>query len=170
MINAIVYTSNTGYTAEYAELLSKKAGFPVYSISEAMEKLSKNDSVIYLGWLMAGRIKDYEKALKSFNVKAVCSVGMNPSGTQTEEVRKSNRVPENIPLFTLQGGYDYDRLRGINKLLMKFVSKALIKKIRAKPDRTESDNEILDLLTNGGSFVREENLEPVIEWLALSKF
>lgn len=165
MINAIVYTSNTGYTAKYAQLLASKTGLPAYSTDEAMCKLSKNDSVIYLGWLMAGKIKDYKKAFKTFDIKAACSVGMNPSGTQTEEVRKNNGIPETIPLFTLQGGYDYDRLHGMNKFLMKFVSKMLIKKISAKPDRTDSDNEILDLLINGGSLVREENLEPIMKWL-----
>lgn len=35
MINAIVYTSNTGYTAQYARLLGEKTGMPVYSLDEA---------------------------------------------------------------------------------------------------------------------------------------
>ena len=30
--NAIVYTSNTGYTAQYAALLGKKTALPVYSL------------------------------------------------------------------------------------------------------------------------------------------
>ena len=34
--NAIVYTSNTGYTQQYAKLLGEKTGLPVYSLDEAM--------------------------------------------------------------------------------------------------------------------------------------
>ena len=39
MINAIVYTSNTGYTAQYARLLDEKTGMPVYSLDEAEKSL-----------------------------------------------------------------------------------------------------------------------------------
>ena len=52
--NAIVYTSNTGYTAEYAYLLGGKTGLPVYALAEAAGQLSEGSSVLYLGWLMAG--------------------------------------------------------------------------------------------------------------------
>ena len=38
--NSIVYTSNTGYTAEYARLLGEKTGLPVYSLAEAEQKIS----------------------------------------------------------------------------------------------------------------------------------
>ena len=38
--NAIVYTSNTGYTAEYAYLLGGKTGLPVYALAEAAGQLS----------------------------------------------------------------------------------------------------------------------------------
>ena len=31
--NAIVYTSNTGYTEQYARLLGKRTGLPVYSLA-----------------------------------------------------------------------------------------------------------------------------------------
>ena len=36
---AIVYTSNTGYTAQYAALLAKKTGLRAYAMNEAMEKV-----------------------------------------------------------------------------------------------------------------------------------
>ncbi|MBE6949315.1 MAG: hypothetical protein E7456_05655 [Ruminococcaceae bacterium] len=164
-INAIVYTSNTGYTAQYAKMLGENTGLPVYTLAEAKGKLAGGDGIVYLGWLMAGMVKDYKKAAKRYNITAVCSVGMNPTGTQTQEVRNSNKIPENVPVFTLQGGYDYDRLRGINKFLMSIVSKILIKKISDNPNKTESDKEILDMLINGGSLVREENLAAVTDWL-----
>ena len=52
--NTVVYTSNTGYTRQYAMLLSKKTGLPACSLDEAMKHLAPGSSVIYLGWLMAG--------------------------------------------------------------------------------------------------------------------
>ena len=46
---AIVYTSNTGHTRQYALLLGKQGGLPVYSLEEANSHLSGGSPVIYLG-------------------------------------------------------------------------------------------------------------------------
>lgn len=97
--NSIVYTSNTGYTAEYARLLGEKTGLPVYSLTEAEQKLAAGNCVIYLGWLMAGKVQGYKKAAKRYKVQAVCGVGMGGNGSQLEEVRKANAIPEKTPLF-----------------------------------------------------------------------
>ena len=64
--DAIVYTSNTGYTAEYAKIIAKRTGLLVYSFDEARKNLPKKSRIIYLGWLMAGKIKGYKKAPASF--------------------------------------------------------------------------------------------------------
>lgn len=39
MAKAIVYTSNTGYTEEYARLLGEETGLPVYSLKDASDSL-----------------------------------------------------------------------------------------------------------------------------------
>lgn len=54
-MKAIVYTSNTGSTARYAELLGHETGLPVYA-SET-RNLPAGAEIIYLGWIMAGEIK-----------------------------------------------------------------------------------------------------------------
>ena len=41
MIKAIVYKSNSGFTKEYALMLSKKLVLPVYDIKEANKSLCK---------------------------------------------------------------------------------------------------------------------------------
>lgn len=102
--NAIVYTSNTGYTAEYARLLGKNTGLPVYALSEAEGKLAGGNRIIYLGWLMAGSVQGYRKAAKRYHVQAVCGVGMGATGSQLQDLRKTNAFPEELPVFTLQGG------------------------------------------------------------------
>ena len=111
--NAIVYTSNTGYTAQYAGLLGKRTGLPVYSLTEAGAKLPAGNCVIYLGWLMAGKVQGYAKAAKRYRVAAVCGVGMGATGSQLADVRKANSLGDELPLFTLQGGFDMSRLKGI---------------------------------------------------------
>ncbi len=166
-IKAIVYTSNTGYTAEYARMLSAKCSLPVYSLAEALEALDEGDKIVYFGWLMAGFVKGYKKAAKRFTVTIVCAVGLGGNGTQREEVRKANSIPECTPLFTIQGGYDYKRLRGVNKFLMRIVGAKLRRDLLRKTYLSDDDEVVLDLLTNGGSAVDEKNLDLVIEAIKL---
>ena len=70
-MNAIIYTTNTGSTARYAELLPCATGLPAYSLAEAKSAVSTGAEVIYLGWIMAGSIKGYAAAARRYRVRAV---------------------------------------------------------------------------------------------------
>lgn len=163
--NSIVYTSNTGYTAEYARLLGEKTGLPVYSLAEAEQKLAAGNRVIYLGWLMAGKVQGYKKAAKRYKVQAVCGVGMGGTGSQLQEVRKANAIPEKTPLFTLQGGFDIQKLSGVYKLMMTIMVRTAGKGLAEKQDRTPDEDVMLEMLTQGGSRVSAENLAEVLAWV-----
>ena len=163
--NSIVYTSNTGYTAEYARLLGEKTGLPVYSLAEAEQKLAAGNRVIYLGWLMAGKVQGYKKAAKRYKVQAVCGVGMGGTGSQLQEVRKANAILEKTPLFTLQGGFDIQKLSGVYKLMMTIMVKTAGKGLAEKQDRTPDEDVMLEMLTQGGSRVSADNLAEVLAWV-----
>ena len=163
--NSIVYTSNTGYTAEYARLLGERTGLLVYSLAEAERKLAAGNCVIYLGWLMAGKVQGYKKAAKRYKVQAVCGVGMGGNGSQLQEVRKANAISEKTPLFTLQGGFDINKLSGVYKLMMTIMVKTAGKGLAEKQDRTPEEDVMLDMLTRGGSRVSAENLADVLAWV-----
>ena len=162
--SAIVYTSNTGFTAQYASLLGGETGLPVYSLEDALKSLPQSSPIVYLGWLTAGKVQGYDKAVTKFNLQALCAVGMAKSGSQMEDVRKSNNLPQGLPLFTLQGGFDLKKLRGVYKFMMLVMSKTVAKKLAAKPDRTPDEEDMLDLFQNGGNRVSLENLRPVLAW------
>ena len=66
-----IYTTNTGSTARYAELLPCATGLPAYSLAEAKSAVSTGAEVIYLGWIMAGSIKGYAAAARRYRVRAV---------------------------------------------------------------------------------------------------
>ncbi len=161
----IVYCSNTGYTAQYAQLLSQETGLTAISYEEAKKTLSKTDEVLFMSWLMAGKVTEYKNASKSFNIKAVAAVGLCETGTIVDDVRNSNSVPQSIPVFTLQGGYAPEKLKGIYKFLMKIVTKVLIKKIDSIPQPKESDLAMKKALTEGGTFVSKENLKEIVVFL-----
>lgn len=164
MINAILYTSNTGFTAKYAAILSEKTGLSAYPLKEAAKKIPDGSEIIYMGWLMAGKVSGLKKAMKKYRVKAVAGVGMGGTGTQIDDVKKANLLPENLPVFTLRGGFDLTKLHGIYKFMMSTVKNTMGKKLAEKPDKTPDEEKMLDLLENGGDCVSEENLSEILEW------
>ena len=82
-----------------------------------------------------------------------------------QEVRKANAIPEKTPLFTLQGGFDIQKLRGIYKLMMTIMVKTAGKGLAEKQDRTPDEDVMLEMLTRGGSRVSAENLAEVLAWV-----
>ena len=159
-MKGIVYTSNTGHTNKYAEMIGEKLDLRVYSLSEAEVGLEKGSEIIYLGWLFVNKVKGYERAKKRFKITAVCGVGLCDTGTAIDGVRKANKMPRELPVFTLQGGMDKEKLRGINS----FMIKMLIKMTEAKKDKTADDRRMLYLLTNDKDYVGEESLKAFTEW------
>lgn len=121
-MKAIVYTSKCGHTAEYAGILGKLTGLPVYSLKDAEKQLENGTSVIYLGWLMASMVQGFKKAAKKFKISAVCAVGLCDTGALLSEVQKANALPEGFPLFTMQGGMDKTKLHGPYKLMINIIN------------------------------------------------
>ena len=164
-MKAIVYASNTGYTAQYAAMLGEMTGLPVYTTDEACAAITAQDEVLYCSWLMAGTVHGYKKAAKTWNVKAVCAVGLCETGTRLEETRSAGKIPASVALFTVQGGYAPEKLHGIYKWMMKLVTRVLIKKIDDVDAPTDADRQMRRVLTEGGSYVCEDNLAAVLAYL-----
>lgn len=163
-MDAIVYTSNSGYTAQYAKMLGGKTGLPVYELAEAGKKLPKGSDIIYMGWLLAGFIKEYKKASTAYNIKAAVGVCMGGTGSQIPDVRKNNKLPETMPVFTLQGGFDMKKLRGIYRFMMKFIIKVIGKDLESRKSLTTDEEAILDMVKNGGNYVSEKNITALMKW------
>ena len=125
-----------------------------------MSLLPAGTPVLYLGWIHASHVKGYANAAKRFTICAVCGVGLCDTGTMTSEVRKATAIPEEIPLFTLQGGMDRGKLKGINKLMITMLTKGLA----SQKQRSEQDDRMLELLSKDANYVSEENLAGVEQW------
>jgi hypothetical protein len=164
-MKAIVYRSNTGYTKKYAEILAQKTGLPAYELKEAEKALAKGEEIVYLGWLSAGSLVGYKKAAKTWDVKAVCAVGMGgPTSNQLPGIIEKHKI-ESAKAFYLQGGFDIRKLRGIYKFMMVVMIKMAVPSMEKKADKTADDIAALELFRNGGDYVREENLDQILDWL-----
>ena len=159
-LDAIVFTSQTGFTRQYAEMLGQTLVLPVYSLEEAVSQLPGGSRILYLGWVHASHVKGYRQAAKRFSVCAVCGVGLCDTGTLTAEVRQATAIPEGIPVFTLQGGIERKKLKGIDKLMISMLAKGL----SSQKQRTAQDERMLQLLSRDASYVSRENLTEILDW------
>lgn len=160
-VTAIVYTSNAGYTARYAALLSEKTGLPAYPLTDALTRLPKGTPILYMGWLMAGSVKDCRKAARHFAIRCVCGVGLGDTGAQDAAARKACALPADVPVFTLQGGMDHAKLQGPYRFAIKMLTKVMA----TKKNRTPGEDRMVELLIKGGDYVGAEHLTAVLAWL-----
>ncbi len=152
-VSAIVYTSNTGFTRRYAEMLAQKTGLPACDLKGPAP--ARGTAVVYLGWLRAGNVKGLGKARRRYDVKAVGVVGMaaEPNGKVLED--------QTIPAFYLRGGLALDKLKGLYKRMMASMGGM----VRKAPAKTDAEREMQEAFVNGGDWVDEAYLEPMVEFL-----
>ncbi|MGN0797028.1 MAG: flavodoxin domain-containing protein [Christensenellales bacterium] len=164
-MQAIIYTSNTGHTQEYAQMLAGELGIPCYDLKQAKNNLSSGVDVIYLGWIMAGNVQGLKKALRRYSVKIVCAVGMSGNDNQLKEIYDKYIFLEDTPLFYLQGGLEYHKLKGVYKFMIGTIKKVMGKKLETKENKTQEEQEMFELIINGKSTVSKEKLSEVLAYL-----
>lgn len=160
----IVYRSDTGFTREYAEMLGKAEKMKVCPLAEAQGKVGPGETVFFMGPLMAGHISGVDKAVKQFAVKGVCGVGMSPASQQVlDTLAKANYVP-GAPIFYLQGGWAPKKVGWLKRRMVGMATKSMREALQNKK-RTPEEEQQLDFLLHGGSFVAFENLETIRAWM-----
>lgn len=162
-MDAIVYRSCTGHTQAYAQMLGAALGLKVYELSHA-QALRQGAQIIYMGWLRAGEVVGYKKAAARYQVACLCGVGMaGPRLNQVGDIKKRHQLTQ-LPVFYLQGGLEMDKLKGPYKWMLGMLQKSMRKTLEGKAQRTPEEDDILALIKQGGSRVKEENLTPIINW------
>lgn len=91
-MEAVVYTSNTGSTEHYAKLLGHELRVSVYSTEEAGNKLPTGTEIIYLGWIMAGKIQRFGLAWQEKNIRFVQYVQLEWDRREHSERRYGKRT------------------------------------------------------------------------------
>ena len=164
-MNAIVYTTNAGNSERYAKMLSERTGLPAMPLSTAKKQLSGGEEIIYIGWVMANTVKGFKDAAKRYNVRAVCAVGMCPAGMMDAAIRQANGIPENMPLFTLEGNLRPNELHGFYKVLIGMM----LHGIEGNKKRSAEEEKMLDIMKGEDDRVRPAMLDGITEWYESNK-
>ena len=147
MISAIVYTSNSGYTAEYARMLGELTGLPVNDLRQVHNPQPQRE-VIFLGWIMADNV-----------------MGMGPA-TQaaSDKLRQKLKLGPEVQVFTLQGGFDIRRLHGPYKWIMQVKCREIRKTLESRESMSPAQRLTYDMVVKGASAVKQDSLIDIVNW------
>ena len=168
MIQAILYSSTTGSCKYYAEELSRKLALPAYPAKGC--PLSEGFEVVYVGWLLAGKMTGLAAALKKYNVRVVVPVGMGDPAVLTDEmVRGKNGLGSDVVVFPLQGRFNIDKLPLPMRLIMGVKCKDIASKLQAKAAKTalsDAEKATLKMAETGrGEPATWDGIMKVVEWV-----
>lgn len=168
MIQAIIYSSTTGSGKYYAEELSRKLAIPAYPAKKC--PLSAGMEIVYVGWLLAGKMVGLSAAMKKYNVRVVVPVGMGDPAVLTEEmVRGKNGLASDVVVFPQQGRFDMDKLPLLMRLIMGAKCKEIASRLQAKAAKTslnDAEKACLKMAETGrGEPATWDDINKVVAWV-----
>lgn len=156
----VIYNTNAGSSEKYAEILAEKMNCQCLSLQKS-DKVSPEEDVVFIGWIMAGVIQGLEQAMTKFqNIRCVCAVGIMNTEKAETEIREKNHI--DLPLFILPGAFDISKLKGMYKLMMNMMLKMMKDKLKSE----DKGEQVISMLEKGVDLVKEENLRGVIAFLS----
>lgn len=165
MKNIIIYKSNTGFTKEYAEMLSRRIDGELIPLNKLkVSQLKEADNIFFGGPLRNNVILGIDKFLKHYNKMNdknifVFAVGIEPF---TED-KKTNVITANgldlyhVRLYFLEGGLDFSKMKFPMKQFMKMGLKA------ASKEQGISEDLIKQRLETPINLVNSSNLDHMID-------
>lgn len=175
MKSIVIYTSNTGYTKQYAEMLSKDLNCQAVSRKQLSQvNLNDYNMIIYGGGIRANKISGFKSVLKKLeNLKDQKVIVFAVGATEKSDVNTTTLLEKNIkenhvdyPLFYFQGGFDPSRLSPAMRFMLNNVKKSILKKQAKNPASLDKgDKDFLDFFQSTHENIRHENLEEIIQYV-----
>ena len=166
----VIYKSQTGFTEKYANWIAEELGCDTYPLENVnLVDLSEFNLIIFGGGIRAGRIggiKFVDKTRSGFPNKklVVFATGATPplESEAIERVRTMN-LPKNsvIPFFYFQSGFNYERMKGFDKLLITMYRGMM----RMMKDKDGTQNEMVSAMKNSYDHSSRGSIEPLVSFV-----
>lgn len=163
MKTIVLYESATGFTKQYAEWIAEALGCESKPLKQVTpDQCKAYDQVVFGGWVMANTISGLSK-LKMIcaSPAGVFAVGATPSYDGIASgIEKQNQL-EGIPFFYLEGGFHFDQLGFLQKLMLKMLKKAISK----KANRSQQEKFMSQALGTTFDHTSRAQITPLVEAL-----
>ena len=171
MKTVVVYKSISGFTKKYDEWIAEKLKADLLRLEKIdIDILLKYDIIIYGASLHAvgisgvNIIKNNLDKLRDKNIIIFTTGASLPKENVVSEVKNSNFSAEEqkkIQFYYFRGGFDFNKLNLINKILM-----TLLKwKIKIKRDKTSDEQGMLAAYSKPMDFTKKENIKGLLEYV-----
>lgn len=171
MRTLVIYKSNTGFVKKYAEWISQELSADMIEVSRVNPSvLPFYDTVIYGGSLHAVGIIGIDFIKKNLGKHKdkkviVFATGATPYREETiKEVRDKNFTPEEqeyIKFFYLRGGFDFNKLKLLDKLLMTILWVKI--KMKKENELTPDETGMLETYGKPADFTKKEYIKPLVD-------
>jgi len=171
MKTIVVYKSISGFTKKYAEWIAEELEADLFRIEKIdIDILLKYEIIIYGGSLHAVGIsgvkiiKNNLNKLREKNIIIFTTGASLPKESIVSEVKDSNFSVEEqkqIQFYYFRGGFDFNKLNLINKILM-----TLLKwKIKLKRDKAPDEKGMLAAYSKPMDFTKKKNIKELLEFV-----
>jgi flavodoxin len=171
MKTVVVYKSISGFTKKYAEWIAEELEADLFGREKIdIDILLKYDIIIYGGSLHAvgisgvNIIKDNLSELRDQNIIIFTTGASLSKESIISEARDNNFSAEEqkqIQFYYFRGGFDFNKLNLINKILM-----TLFKwKIQLKRHKTPDEKGMLAAYSKPMDFTKKENIKGLVEYV-----
>jgi menaquinone-dependent protoporphyrinogen IX oxidase len=168
----VLYKSKYGYTKKYAEWIAEELECDLSDVSKVNERLLSNyDLIIFGGGLYASGINGIKTIIKHFkNIKdkrlIVFSVGLTDPEDKLQFVSvKDKNFPDDllgyVEVHQLRGGIDYNRLKIIDKSLLKAMKNLIEKK--SEDERTDVEKILLSTYGKTVDYSDRDSIKAIID-------
>ena len=167
----LIYNSRTGFTEKYSNWIGEELKCDMIPYKSIKTKdLEKYELVIFGSRVHAGRIEKLNKILKLFQNNRIKKLIVFTTGATPIKVEKAiNKIwtnnfledeLKNIPHYYFQSGLNYERMKFVDKMMMKILSHVLSRK--KSKDQIETDTELA--IHKSHDISSKEYIKPLIEY------
>lgn len=168
MKTIVVYKTKTGYTKKYAEWIAEELCCDIKE-NAALSDILDYDTIICGGGIYAGSMNGAKLIMKNLGKLSgkkliLFAVGAMPDN-EKDTVPFWNKLltaeqQKSIGHFFLRGGFDFNQLKGADRLMMSMIKKHL-EKIK---EPTDEDKGFLAAFSEPVDFTDKKNLAGLLEY------
>ena len=167
----VVYHSKTGFTKRYAEWIAEASGADCMPLEEAKRAdLSGYDAIVYGGWALAGTISKlnwFKKNMDRWSGKTLIAFCVGGSPADSPDVLptlQKNFTAEQrsrVSLFYCPGGFNYEKMGAVSKMMMK----VFISGLQKKKDKTPQEEVMVRMIASSYDISDRKTIEPIVALL-----
>lgn len=167
----VIYKSTSGFTKKYAEWIAQSLNCDLLDRKQAdLKKILDYDIIIYGGSLHAVGISGVDLIRKTFSklkekTIVIFATGASPArpAILSEVLNRnfSSDQQKQITFFYLRGGFDFNKLDLVNKVLMTLMKW----KIKSKKKWDSDDKGMMQAFSNPIDFTAKENLKEMLKFI-----